>query len=68
MIADINGEDRLVQKTFADVKVLVLDSLWQNLPRPPFTEQETQQLADRVYDYVWQRGASVGFPTVETRL
>jgi hypothetical protein len=35
-----------------------LDSLWQNLPRPPFTEQETQQLADRVYDYVWQRGAS----------
>lgn len=45
-------------QTQATVKVLVLDSLWQSLPRPPFTEQETQQLADRVYDYVWQRSAS----------
>jgi type I restriction enzyme R subunit len=45
-------------QTQAEVKVLVLDSLWQSLPRPPFTEQETQQLADRVYDYVWQRSAS----------
>ena len=45
-------------QTQAEVKVLVLDTLWQSLPRPPFTEQETQQLADRVYDYVWQRSAS----------
>ena len=45
-------------QTQAEVKVLVLDSLWQSLPRPPFTEEETQELADRVYDYVWQRGAS----------
>ena len=45
-------------QTQAEVKVLVLDNLWQSLPRPPFTEQETQQLADRVYDYVWQRSAS----------
>jgi len=44
-------------QTQAEVKVLVLDSLWQGLPRPPFTEEETQQLADRVYDYVWQRSA-----------
>ena len=45
-------------QTLAKVKVVVLDSLWENLPRPPFTEKETQELADRVYDYVWQRGAS----------
>jgi type I restriction enzyme, R subunit len=45
-------------QTQAEVKVLVLDSLWQNLPRPPFTDQETEQLAERVYDYVWQRSAS----------
>jgi len=44
-------------QTQAEVKVLVLDSLWRNLPRPPFTEVETQELADRVYDYVWQRSA-----------
>ena len=44
--------------TQAEVKVFILDNLWQNLPRPPFTDQETEALAARVYDYVWQRGAS----------
>jgi type I restriction enzyme, R subunit len=48
-------------QTQAEVKVLVLDSLWQSLPRPPFTDQETEQLADRVYDYVWQRSATGAF-------
>jgi type I restriction enzyme, R subunit len=43
--------------TQADVKVLILDSLWGSLPRPPFTEADTEALADRVYDYVWQRSA-----------
>jgi type I restriction enzyme, R subunit len=43
--------------TQAEVKVFILDSLWQSLPRPPFTDQETAALAERVYDYVWQRGA-----------
>src|SRR5215475_4844779 len=45
-------------QTQAEVKVLVLDTLWQSLPRPPFTDQETEELAERVYDYVWQRSAS----------
>ena len=45
-------------QTQAEVKVLVLDTLWQSLPRPPFTDQEAEQLADRVYDYVWQRSTS----------
>jgi len=45
-------------QTQAEVKVLVLDTLWQSLPRPPFTDQETEQLAKRVYDYVWQRSVS----------
>jgi len=45
-------------RTQADVKVYILDNLWQNLPRPPFTDQETEALASRVYDYVWQRRAS----------
>src|SRR5262249_10045045 len=31
-------------QTQAEVKVLVLDTLWQSLPRPPFTDQETNQL------------------------
>jgi type I restriction enzyme R subunit len=44
--------------TQAEVKVFILDSLWQWLPRPPFTDKETEEIAARVYDYVWHRTAS----------
>ena len=45
-------------QTQAEVKVAILDGLWQHLPRPPFTEQDIESLADVVYDYVWQSSAS----------
>ena len=48
--------------TQAEVKVFILDSLWQSLPRPPFTDEDAEVLADRVYDYVWQRSSAVGTP------
>ncbi len=44
--------------TQAEVKVFILDNLWGALPRPPFSEEETETVANRVYDYVWQRSAS----------
>jgi type I restriction enzyme R subunit len=44
--------------TQAEVKVFILDNLWQSLPRPPFTEEETEEAAARVYEYVWQRSAT----------
>lgn len=44
--------------TQAEVKVFILDRLYESLPRPPFTEAETEDIASRVYDYVWQRSAS----------
>jgi type I restriction enzyme R subunit len=44
--------------TQAEVKVFILDNLWRALPRPPFTDQETEAVAGRVYNYVWQRSAS----------
>lgn len=44
--------------TQAEVKVLILDSLWTTLPRPPFSDEDAETLATRVYDYVWQRGAA----------
>ena len=44
--------------TQAQVKVLILDDRWNSLPRPPFTEEETEDLAERLYEYVWQRTAS----------
>ena len=44
--------------TQAEVRVFILDQLYESLPRPPFTEVETEDVASRVYDYVWQRSAS----------
>ena len=44
--------------TQAEVRVFILDSLWRSLPRPPFTERETERVAESVYDYVWQRSDS----------
>jgi len=43
--------------TQAEVKVRILDTLWNELPMPPFTEEEANTLATRIYDYVWQRSA-----------
>ena len=43
--------------TQAEGKVFILDNLWRSLPRPPFTDEEAEALAGRVYDYVWQQSA-----------
>jgi type I restriction enzyme R subunit len=49
-------------QTQAQVKVFILDTLWRSLPRPPFSDQDTEALTDRIYDYVWHR--SVEGPTL----
>jgi type I restriction enzyme R subunit len=46
------------ETTQAEVKVFILDNLWQSLPRPPFTDEEAEVVAGRVYDFVWQRSSS----------
>jgi type I restriction enzyme R subunit len=48
-------------QTQAEVKVLVLDTLWEKLPRPPFSEEDTEALAERVYDFVWHQSAGGRF-------
>ncbi len=50
--------DYLRRRAQAEVKVFILDKLWVALPRPPFSEEETEEVAYRVYDYVWQRSGS----------
>lgn len=45
--------------TQAEVKTFILDSLYRSLPRPPFDDAETDFLAGRVYDFVWQQRAGV---------
>jgi type I restriction enzyme, R subunit len=44
--------------TQAQVRIFILDNVYRALPRPPFTEAETEEIAAHVYDYVWQRSAS----------
>jgi type I restriction enzyme R subunit len=44
--------------TQAEVKVFILDNLWEAMPRPPFNDEETEEVAARVYEYIWQRSAS----------
>ena len=55
-------KDEMIRTTQAEVKVFILDTLWQSLPRPPFTDEDAEVLADRVYDYVWQRSSTAGTP------
>ena len=45
-------------KTQADVKIFILDKLYASLPRPPFTDEETDALAERLYNFVWQQSES----------
>jgi len=41
--------------TQAEVKMFILDDLYRTLPRPSFTDDEADEVAESVYDYVWQR-------------
>ena len=45
--------------TQAEVEMLILDDLWKSLPRPPYSDEDAQNLAKRIYDYVWAKGESL---------
>ena len=45
-------------QTQAEVEVFIRDYLWAALPRPPFSEEDAEVLAKRVYDHVWQQSLS----------
>ncbi len=46
--------DRWTEKeqTQSDVKVIILDELYQALPTPPFSEAEKEEAAERIYQYI----------------
>jgi len=44
--------------TQADVKMFILDNLWEFLPRPPYSDDDAISLAERVYDYIWGQSAA----------
>ena len=41
--------------TQADIQMFILDSLYRSLPRPPFTDEDADGLASRLYGFVWQQ-------------
>ena len=49
------------QQTQAEVEVFILDNLFAALPTPPFTTEEKEALAKRVYQHVWQLSAAGTF-------
>lgn len=46
------------EQTQAEVEVFILDHLFRALPTPPFTSEEKQAVAKRVFQHVWQQSAS----------
>jgi len=44
-----------IATTQADVRILILDTLYESLPRPAFTDEDVDSLAERLYSFVWQR-------------
>ncbi len=49
------------EQTQAEVKVLILDYIYQELPTPPFSSDEKQTMANRVFQHVWQQSVSGSF-------
>jgi type I restriction enzyme R subunit len=45
------------EQTQAEVQVSIPDHVFEELPTPPFTEDEKQVVAKRVYQHVWQQSA-----------
>lgn len=44
--------------TQAEVRTQILDALWESIPRPPYSDDDAEQLAERVYEYIWGQTAS----------
>jgi type I restriction enzyme R subunit len=49
------------EQTQAEVEVMILDSVYERLPTPPFTEEEKELVAKSVYQHVWQQSVSGNF-------
>ena len=41
------------EQTQAEVKLFILDRLFEILPNPPYSIDETQSAAELIYEYVW---------------
>jgi type I restriction enzyme, R subunit len=46
------------EQTQAEVEVRILDHVFESLPTPPFTADEKQEAAKRVYQHIWHQSAA----------
>jgi len=46
------------EQTQAEVETFILDKLFAELPTPPFTVQDKQNVAKKVYQHIWQQSAN----------
>ena len=53
------------EQTKALVEAEILDHLFQVLPSPPFTDEEKQAVAKKVYEHVWQQSTGGHFGATE---
>jgi len=49
------------EQTQAEVEVFILGHIFQALPTPPFSDDEKQAVAKRVYLHIWQQSAAGQF-------
>ena len=46
------------EQTQAEVEVFILDQVFASLATPPFTEEEKQTVAKRIYQHIWQQSVA----------
>ena len=46
------------EQTRADMEIFVMDHVLLNLPQPPYNEEEAQQMAEKIYNFVLQQALS----------
>jgi type I restriction enzyme R subunit len=51
------------EQTQAEVEVFILDHVFEVLPTPPFTDDDKNQIARRIYRHIWQQSSSGMFPS-----
>ncbi len=49
------------EQTQAEVETFILDYVYQELPTPPFTDDEKQTIAKLAYEHVWQQSVGGGY-------
>ena len=53
------------EQTQAEVETFILDSLYNHLPSPPFTDEDKEEVANSIYQHVWQQTVSGHYASLD---